>query len=115
MLLVITAYLVVLALVLVQLEQSAKVTANSKSMQIHVFLVDHVLELALLEQFLRSNFYTQKPPIGAVSVKNKHPYGYNPTDAYFLCLSLFSAKGISPQVADLFFYHKIINLCIQLI
>lgn len=55
-LLEIAVYLVVLVLVLVQLEQSQRATANLKSMQITAFHVVPVLVLALQEQFLKSNF-----------------------------------------------------------
>lgn len=54
MLLVITVYLVVLVLVLVQLEQSAKVMANSRLMQQLASPAVHVLEPALPEQFQKS-------------------------------------------------------------
>lgn len=55
-LLEIAVYLVVLALVLVRLEQSQRATANLKSMQLIASLVVLVQEHALQEQFLRSNF-----------------------------------------------------------
>ena len=55
-LLVIAVYLVVLVLVLVQLEQSLRATANLKLMQRTASLVVLVQELALPEQFPRSNF-----------------------------------------------------------
>ena len=54
-LLEIAVYLVVLALVLVRLEQSQRATANLKLMQLIASLVVLVQEHALPEQFLRSN------------------------------------------------------------